>query len=190
MTVTVTHGDILATPGTPGIPGALSIPGTPGTLDTGRQDEHLAALIRRLADLRPEIAIGWTPPPAPAPALSPVPSPRPPRFLPDPRFLHPLEPHPVTGRWPTRDDFPAPRDVVDSIARLRAIAAGTHRHGQYWPRHPNDRFLARKRRPTRIQRSIRAIRAVRTTHRNLLGAGALLGTAIMATSLAATLLTA
>ncbi|TDQ53110.1 hypothetical protein [Actinorugispora endophytica] len=148
MTVTITHGDILATPG---IPGALGIPGTPGTR---RQDEHLAALIRRLAGLRPEIAIGWTPPPTPAPtpASTPAPAPRPPRFLPAPRFLHPLEPHPVTGRWPTREDFPADRDVVDSIARLRAIAAGTHRHGDHWPAHATPAYYARKTRPSRLRR--------------------------------------
>ncbi|TDQ55411.1 hypothetical protein [Actinorugispora endophytica] len=163
MTVTVTHGDILATPGTPGIPGALGalgIPGTPGTLDTGRQDAHLAALIRRLADLRPEIAVGWTPPPTPAPAPTPTPAPRPPRFLPDPRFLHPLEPHPVTGRWPTRDDFPADRERADSIARLRAIAAGTHRHGDHWPAHATPDYYARKRRPTLWQRVTRTVRAL------------------------------
>ncbi|TDQ52956.1 hypothetical protein [Actinorugispora endophytica] len=120
MTSTATHGDILATLGTPG---------------AERQDAQLAALIRRLADLRPEIAIGWTPPCSAT-------APRPPRFLPAPRFLHPLEPHPVTGRWPTRDDFPADRDVVDSIARLRAEAAGgraPRKPRRYWPVHARTR---------------------------------------------------
>ncbi|TDQ55227.1 hypothetical protein [Actinorugispora endophytica] len=69
---------------------------------------------------------------------------------------------------------------MDSIARLRAEAAGTHRPGDHWPAHATPDYYARKRRPTLRQR---VSRTVRTTFQNILGIGVLLSIAIMATSL-------
>ncbi|TDQ54897.1 hypothetical protein [Actinorugispora endophytica] len=141
MTMTTTHRDLLVTD------------------RDAAQDAELASLIRLLAVRRPEIAMGWTPPPAPVPAPAATPAPaRTPRPLPWPRLRDPLAPHPVTGRTPTREDFPANRERADSIARLRAIAAGTHRPGQHWPAHATPAYYARKTRPTRLHRALHTLR--------------------------------
>lgn len=91
--------------------------------DTDRtQDARLAALIRQLAGVRPDILTPVAPPPRPAPR----PAERPLR-----RARH----HPVDP------------ETLDRIAYLRAVACGTHRPGQYWPAHATRDYYARKLRP-------------------------------------------
>ncbi|MFC3998201.1 hypothetical protein ACFOVU_19910 [Nocardiopsis sediminis] len=43
------------------------------------------------------------------------------------------------------------------MAELRAIAAGRHRPGDYWPTHADDRFHTRMRRPSRLRRAVRRL---------------------------------
>ncbi|TDQ53146.1 hypothetical protein [Actinorugispora endophytica] len=148
MPTTVTHGDLL---------------------DTTGQDARLASLIRQLADIRPEITLGWTPPPAPQPHPVPVPAattpPAPstpparrPHPLPFPRVLHPLDPHPVTGRRPTREDFPVPDDLAEFLTRLRPDAAKRRKpRRHYRPLHATPDHYARERRPGLLRRAARLL---------------------------------
>ncbi|EOR72509.1 hypothetical protein TM51_02280 [Thermobifida fusca TM51] len=92
--------------------------------DTDRnQDARLAALIRQLAEIRPEILHPAAPTPQPASRPAPQSTARPPR---------PLRPH------PTDPDSP------HHITYLRALSCGTHKPGQYWPAHATQEYYARK----------------------------------------------
>ncbi|MFC4564967.1 hypothetical protein ACFO4E_24165 [Nocardiopsis mangrovi] len=112
---------------------------------------ELATLVRRLAAVRPDIL---TPVPvspvSPTVARSPSsPSPPSPSSSPSPT----REVAPLARERPARDD----RDTLNRIAELRAIAAGRHRPGTYWPLHADDRFRARMRRPSRLRRAVRRL---------------------------------
>lgn len=128
--------------------------------DTDRtQDARLAALIRQLAGVRPDILTPVAPPPRPAPR----PAERPLR-----RARH----HPVDP------------ETLDRIAYLRAVACGTHRPGQYWPAHATRDYYARKLRPPLRRRLADAVRAAAPVASPVLAfaAGclaALLGTALL-----------
>ncbi|GLU50474.1 hypothetical protein [Nocardiopsis ansamitocini] len=135
MSTATTLGNRTATDGKKG-------GGEPNTRDT--QDAELAALIRRLAAVRPEIATGWAPParpPRPAEHFAPAPRPRPRRAS--------------AHRRPTREDFPVDRAALDTVALLRASAAGNHRPGDYWPRHTDARRRHRDARRTPLHRTAR-----------------------------------
>ena len=92
--------------------------------DTDRnQDARLAALIRQLAEIRPEILHPAAPTPQPASRPAPQSTARPPR---------PLRPHPTDPASPHH------------ITYLRALSCGTHKPGQYWPAHATQEYYARK----------------------------------------------
>ncbi|WP_344975370.1 hypothetical protein [Salinactinospora qingdaonensis] len=127
------------------------------------------------ADTAPEPARAHDSAPLPAgvpssseqPVACPAPAPAPgdtagharqPTRLPFPRPRRPLEPESVTGRRPTREDFPVDRDALNRIAWLRANAAGNVRPGDYWPAHANAAFRARMARPSLRTRTKRAVK--------------------------------
>ncbi|KUP97589.1 hypothetical protein [Thermobifida cellulosilytica] len=128
--------------------------------DTDRtQDARLAALIRQLAGVRPDILAPVAPPPRPAPR----PAERPLR-----KARH----------------YPVDPETLDRIAYLRAVACGTHRPGQYWPAHATRDYYARKLRTPLRRRLSDAVRAAAPVASPALAfaAGclsALLGTALL-----------